>query len=135
MASLGCAEVSVYRRLRVAFSRPATSCARSVPRWADGEVYDSNRYTLFGMLRRLGCEVLDLGVVATIRRLLEATFRAAAAAADVVITSGGVSVGEADFVKPLMAQLGEVLFWKIAMKPGRPMAFGRIGTRCGGDGR
>ncbi|MEF8724932.1 MAG: gephyrin-like molybdotransferase Glp [Candidatus Accumulibacter delftensis] len=132
MASLGCAEVSVYRRLRVAFfSTGDELCSIGTP-LADGEVYDSNRYTIFGMLTRLGCEVLDLGVVGDDPATLEAAFRDAAAAADVVITSGGVSVGEADFVKPLMAQLGEVLFWKIAMKPGRPMAFGRLGSRGGG---
>jgi len=134
MASLGCAEVSVYRRLRVAFfSTGDELCSIGTP-LADGEVYDSNRYTIFGMLTRLGCEVLDLGVVRDDPATLEAAFRDAAAAADVVITSGGVSVGEADFVKPLMAQLGEVLFWKIAMKPGRPMAFGRLGPRGGAEG-
>lgn len=126
LASLGCAEVSVYRRLRVAFfSTGDELCSIGTP-LVDGQVYDSNRYTIFGMLSRLGCEVLDMGVVGDDPTTLEAAFRDAAAAADVVITSGGVSVGEADFVKRLMAQLGEVLFWKIAMKPGRPMAFGRL---------
>ncbi|WP_291994741.1 gephyrin-like molybdotransferase Glp [Candidatus Accumulibacter sp. ACC003] len=126
LASLGCAEVSVYRRLRVAFfSTGDELCSIGTP-LVDGQVYDSNRYTIFGMLSRLGCEVLDMGVVGDDPVTLEAAFRDAAAAADVVITSGGVSVGEADFVKRLMAQLGEVLFWKIAMKPGRPMAFGRL---------
>jgi molybdopterin molybdotransferase len=89
-------------------------------------VYDSNRYTLWGMLTRLGCEVIDMGVVKDDPVSLEAAFREAASCADAIITSGGVSVGEADFIKQLMAQLGEVAFWKIAMKPGRPMAFGRI---------
>jgi molybdopterin molybdotransferase len=127
MASLGFAEVTVKRRLRVAFfSTGDELCSIGSP-LAEGEVYDSNRYTLFGMLTRLGCEVLDMGVVRDDPALIEAAFRNAAANADVVITSGGVSVGEADFVKQLMAQMGEVLFWKIAMKPGRPMAFGRIG--------
>jgi len=127
MASLGFAEVSVKRRLRVAFfSTGDELCSIGSP-LAEGEVYDSNRYTLFGMLTRLGCEVIDMGVVRDDPALLEAAFREAATNADVVITSGGVSVGEADFVKQLMAQMGEVLFWKIAMKPGRPMAFGRIG--------
>ena len=127
IASLGIAEVAVLRRPRVAFfSTGDELCSIGRP-LADGEVYDSNRYTIFGMLTRLGCEVLDLGVVRDDSASLEAAFRDATAAADVVITSGGVSVGEADFVKPLMAKLGEVLFWKIAMKPGRPMAFGRIG--------
>lgn len=127
LASLGFAEVSVKRRLRVAFfSTGDELCSIGSP-LAEGEVYDSNRYTLHGMLTRLGCEVLDLGVVRDDPALIEAAFREAAANADVVITSGGVSVGEADFVKQLMTKMGEVLFWKIAMKPGRPMAFGRIG--------
>jgi len=131
IASLGFAEVTVRRRLRVAFfSTGDELCSIGSP-LAVGEVYDSNRYTLFGMLTRLGCEVLDMGVVRDDPAVLEAAFREAAANADVIITSGGVSVGEADFVKQLMAQLGEVLFWKIAMKPGRPMAFGRIGEAQG----
>ena len=126
IASLGCAEVSVFRRLRVAFlSTGDELCSIGTP-LGEGRVYDSNRYTIFGMLTRMGCEVLDLGVVRDDPATMEAAFREAAAAADVVISSGGVSVGEADFVKGLMAELGEVLFWKIAMKPGRPMAFGRL---------
>src|SRR5207245_5854915 len=92
----------------------------------EGEVYDSNRYTLHGMLERLGVEITDLGVVRDDRKALEAALRKAAKA-DAIITTGGVSVGEADFVRELMAKLGEVLFWKIAMLPGRPMAFGKIG--------
>src|SRR4029079_12508215 len=92
------------------------------------EVYDSNRYTLYGMLTRLGCDVMDMGVVPDVPRALEQAFATAAGAADVVITSGGVSVGEADYVRDLLGKLGEVLFWKIAMKPGRPLAYGRIGN-------
>jgi molybdopterin molybdotransferase len=80
------------------------------------------------MLERLGCEVLDMGVVRDDPKLLEQAFTDAADAADVVITSGGVSVGEADFVKAMLGRLGEVVFWKIAMKPGRPLAYGKIGT-------
>jgi molybdopterin molybdotransferase len=135
IASLGFAEVSVYRQLRVAFFSTGDELCSVGSQLADGQVYDSNRYTIFGMLTRMGCEVLDLGVVRDEPPALEAAFREAAAAADVVISSGGVSVGEADFVKALMTKLGEVLFWKIAMKPGRPMAFGCIGDRGeGGDG-
>ena len=92
------------------------------------EIYDSNRYTLHGMLARLHCDALDMGVVPDVPEALERAFASAAACADVVITSGGVSVGEADFVKALMGKLGEVLFWKIAMKPGRPLAYGKIGN-------
>jgi molybdopterin molybdotransferase len=127
IASLGIAEVSVRRRVRVAlFSTGDELCSLGTP-LGPGAVYDSNRYTLWGMLTRLGCEVIDMGVVRDDPAALEAAFGEAAGCADAIITSGGVSVGEADFIKQLMARLGEVAFWKIAMKPGRPMAFGRIG--------
>ncbi|MBI4290684.1 MAG: molybdopterin molybdotransferase MoeA [Betaproteobacteria bacterium] len=133
IASLGIARVNVRRRLRVAFFSTGdelrsldevASGAAAPPK--KGEIYDSNRYTLWGMLQRLGCEVIDMGVVRDDPVLLEAAFARAAASADAVITSGGVSVGEADYTKQMMAKLGEVVFWKIAMRPGRPMAIGRI---------
>ena len=127
IASLGIGEVSVRRRLRVAFFSTGDELTSIGSPLKEGQVYDSNRYTLHGMLARLGVEILDLGVVRDDPALLETAFRKASASADAVITTGGVSVGEADFVKQLMAKLGEVLFWKIAMRPGRPMAFGRVG--------
>jgi molybdopterin molybdotransferase len=127
IASLGIGEVRVKRRLRVAFFSTGDELASIGTKLKEGEVYDSNRYTLHGMLARLGVEITDLGVVRDDPKALEAAF-AKASFADAVITTGGVSVGEADFVKQLMAKLGEVLFWKIAMRPGRPMAFGRIGN-------
>ena len=127
IASLGIGEVAVYRKLRVAFFSTGDELKSIGSTLGEGEIYDSNRYTLHGMLTRLGCEVLDMGVVRDDPKLLERAFREAAGAADVVITSGGVSVGEADFVKDLLGKLGEVVFWKIAMKPGRPLAYGRIG--------
>ena len=131
-ASLGSAELPVLRRLRVAFFSTGDEL-RSIGEPLDaGCVYDSNRYTLWGMLARLGVELIDLGVVRDDPPALEAAFREAAACADAVITSGGVSVGEADYTKRIMAELGEVLFWRIAMRPGRPMAIGRIGA--GGNG-
>jgi molybdopterin molybdotransferase len=126
IASLGKGEVTVKRRLRVAFFSTGDELASIGTPLKQGEVYDSNRYTLHGMLAKLGVEITDLGVVRDDPEQLEAAFRKASQS-DVVITTGGVSVGEADFVKQLMAKLGEVLFWKIAMRPGRPMAFGRIG--------
>ena len=129
IASLGIAEVRVLRRLRVAFFSTGDELVSIGTPLAQGEVYDSNRYTLHGMLSTLGVESIDMGVVRDDPQKLEAAFVAAAAKADAIITTGGVSVGEADFVKQLMARLGEVLFWKIAMRPGRPMAFGRI--TCG----
>jgi len=127
LASLGLGEVTVYRRLRVAFFSTGDELTSIGTPLAEGAVYDSNRYTLYGMLTRLGCDIVDMGVVPDVPEKLEHAFAAAAANADVVITSGGVSVGEADFVRQLMDKLGEVLFWKIAMKPGRPLAYGKIG--------
>ena len=127
LASLGVGEVSVFRPLRVAFFSTGDELKSVGTALGEGEIYDSNRYTIHGMLTRLGCEVLDMGVVRDDPALLEKAFREAAANADVVITSGGVSVGEADFVKGMLAKLGEVVFWKIAMKPGRPLAYGKIG--------
>ncbi len=129
IASLGIGEVSVRRKLRVAFFSTGDELVSVGKNLKAGEVYDSNRYTLWGMLTRLGCEVIDLGVVRDDPEKLEAAFRKAAASADAVVTSGGVSVGEADFTRQMMAKLGEVVFWKIAMRPGRPMAFGRIRSR------
>ncbi|MSQ70088.1 MAG: molybdenum cofactor guanylyltransferase [Betaproteobacteria bacterium] len=127
LASLGMAEVGVRRRLRVAFFSTGDELRSIGEPLGEGQVYDSNRYTLWGMLTRLGCEVMDMGVVPDDEEKLEAAFRDAAACADAVVTSGGVSVGEADFTRALMARLGEVAFWKIAMRPGRPMAFGKVG--------
>ncbi|TAK82151.1 MAG: molybdopterin molybdenumtransferase MoeA [Betaproteobacteria bacterium] len=128
IASLGIGEVAVKRKLRVAFFSTGDELASVGTALKAGEVYDSNRYTLYGMLARLGVELIDLGVVRDDPAELEKAFTKASAQADAVITTGGVSVGEADFVKQLMAKLGEVLFWKIAMRPGRPMAFGKIGS-------
>ncbi len=135
LASLGQAEVPVRRRLRVAFFSTGDEL-RSIGEPLDaGCVYDSNRYTVWGMLQRLGVQAIDLGVVRDDPAALREAFSQAAACADAVITSGGVSVGEADHTKRIMAELGEVLFWRIAMRPGRPMAIGRIGTPPGAEGR
>jgi molybdopterin molybdotransferase len=127
LASLGLAEVAVRRRLRVAFFSTGDELASIGRALEEGEVYDSNRYTIYGMLARLGAEVIDLGVVRDDPAALERALKEAAAGADAIVSSGGVSVGEADFTREILARLGEVLFWKIAMRPGRPMAFGRVG--------
>jgi molybdopterin molybdotransferase len=127
IASLGIGEVKVKRARRVAFFSTGDELASIGAPLKEGEVYDSNRYTLHGMLSRLGVELIDMGVVRDAPDALEQAFRQASERADAVITTGGVSVGEADFVRQLMSRLGEVLFWKIAMRPGRPMAFGKIG--------
>jgi molybdopterin molybdotransferase len=126
LASLGIGEVPVRRRLKVAFFSTGDEL-RSLGQELDaGCVYDSNRYTLYGMLTRLGCDIIDMGVVRDDPRALEDALREACANADAIVTSGGVSVGAADYTKEIMARLGDVTFWKIGMRPGRPLAFGRI---------
>jgi molybdopterin molybdotransferase len=128
LASLGIAEVPVQRRLRVAFFSTGDELRSIGEPLDEGCVYDSNRYTLYGMLARLGCDMIDMGVVRDDPASLEAAFRCACENADAIITSGGVSVGAADYTKQMMAQLGDVTFWKIGMRPGRPMAFGKISS-------
>jgi len=128
IASLGIGEISVFRKLKVAFFSTGDELASIGEHIKEGQVYDSNRYTLYGMLKRLGVEIIDMGAITDEPELLEKTLLNAAKQADVVITSGGVSVGEADHMKQLLAKHGKVMFWKIAMKPGRPLAYGKIGA-------
>ncbi|MDP4075119.1 gephyrin-like molybdotransferase Glp [Acidovorax sp. A1169] len=134
VASLGLPTVTVHRRLRVAYFSTGDEILSLGEAPREGAVYDSNRYTVFGLLTRLGVEVIDLGVVRDEPALLEAAFRQAAQQADAIITSGGVSVGEADHTRTMMKQLGDVAFWRIAMRPGRPMAVGRLASDTS-DGR
>jgi molybdopterin molybdotransferase len=131
-ASLGVAEVAVKPRLRVAYFATGDEL-RTLEDHAGqpldpGELFDSNRHSLFGMLTRLGVEVIDLGVVGDTAEATRAALREAAEKADVVLTSGGVSAGEKDFVTDSLEEEGEVTFWKLAMRPGRPLACGRIGA-------
>ena len=125
-ASLGLQAVCCYRPLKVAYFSTGDEILSLGEPPREGAVYDSNRYTVFGLLTRLGCKVIDLGVVRDDPEALQAAFTRAAAQADAIITSGGVSVGEADHTKAMMKKLGDVAFWRIAMRPGRPMAVGRI---------
>ena len=127
VASLGIAKVKVNRQLRVAYFSTGDEVLSLGDAMREGAVYDSNRFTVFGLLTRMGCQVVDMGVVRDDPVLLEQAFSKASENADVIITSGGVSVGEADFTKAMMKKLGDVAFWKIAMRPGRPMAVGRLG--------
>jgi len=127
IASLGLPQVQVMRRLKVAYFSTGDEILSLGEAPREGAVFDSNRHTVRALLMRLGCEVIDLGVVGDDPTLLRQAFTEAAARADAVITSGGVSVGEADFTKAMMKELGDVAFWKIAMRPGRPMAVGRMG--------
>ena len=125
-ASLGLKTVRCYRQLKVAYFSTGDEILSLGESPREGAVYDSNRYTVYGLLTRLGCQVIDMGVVPDEPAALETAFTQAAMQADAIITSGGVSVGEADHTKAMMKKLGDVAFWRIAMRPGRPMAVGRI---------
>lgn len=126
LASLGIATVNVLRKVRVAFFSTGDELTPVGSLLKDGQIYDSNRYTLTAMLQRFGADIIDLGVVRDDRHSVEDAFTAASQRADIVITTGGVSVGDADYVKEMLEKLGKVNFWKIAMKPGRPLTFGTI---------
>ena len=127
LASFGIAEIDVHRRPVVAFFSTGDELKGIGSRLGEGDIYDSNRYTLHALLERLPVAIRDMGVIPDDPAAVRAAFAEAAAHADVVITSGGVSVGDADYVKQTLDALGKVDFWKIAMKPGRPLAFGRLG--------
>jgi len=126
IASLGYGEIAVKKRIKIAFFSTGDELCSAGEELGDGQIYDSNRYTVFSMLSELGVELIDLGIIRDQRDLIEQAFLDAAAQADVVITSGGVSVGDADFVKETLDKLGNINFWRIAMKPGKPLAFGKI---------
>ncbi len=128
LASLGFNEVIVYRKLKVALFSTGDELQQPGLPLVAGQIYDSNRYSLFGMLEELGVEIIDMGNIRDDKASLKTALLEAADQADVLITSGGVSVGEADYVKQLLAEIGEVVFWKIAMKPGKPLAYGKIGA-------
>ena len=127
-ASLGIGQLTVLQKPRVAFFSNGDELRPINEPLAIGEVYDSNRYTLHGMLTRVGVDTLDLGVVPDNPEQLQATFERASSNADLVITSAGASVGDADYVHHILKKIGEVGFWKIAMKPGRPLSVGKIGS-------
>jgi molybdopterin molybdotransferase len=126
LASVGISEVKVRRPLRVAFFSTGDELTGLGSPLAPGQIYDSNRYTLFALLTRAGLQCHDLGVIADDRDAVRAAFRQAAGMADLILTSGGVSVGEADYITETLQELGEVNFWRMAMKPGKPLAFGRV---------
>nr|WP_314419943.1 molybdopterin molybdotransferase MoeA [uncultured Erwinia sp.] len=126
LASLGIASVQVLRPLRVAIFSTGDELQSPGQPLAAGQIYDTNRFAVHLMLNKLGCEVIDLGIIRDDRDALRAAFNEADARADVVISSGGVSVGEADYTQRMLEELGEVTFWKLAIKPGKPFAFGRL---------
>ena len=127
LASIGAAEVDVLRRPRVAFFSTGDELCEVGTPTQPGQIYDSNRYTLFGMLQRLDTEIVDLGVIRDRPDELEAGLRRAAQGADLIVTTGGVSVGEADHLVEIFERLGQIDFWSIAIKPGRPTVFGTLG--------
>ena len=127
LASVGVAEVNVWRKPRVAFFSNGDELRSVGEPLAMGDVYDSNRYTLYGMLKRVEADFIDLGVVPDDPQQIRQAFLDGSRAGDMLITSAGASVGEADFIQQILAELGEVNFWKMAMKPGRPLAFGKVG--------
>jgi molybdopterin molybdotransferase len=126
LASMGIEEVNVRRKLRVSFFSTGNELRSLGQPLSEGEIYDSNRYTLHGMLSRLQVEIRDMGVIPDQPDVMRQAFLQASSNADVVITTGGVSVGDADYVKDIIAEIGKVDFWKLAIKPGRPLAFGKI---------
>ncbi len=127
LASLGIAEVRAFRTLRVAYFSTGDEIRPPGAPFEPGLVYDSNRFTMHGMLGRLGVDILDLGIVPDRRDAVRDAFREASARADIVLSSGGASTGEADYVREVLAELGQVGFWRIAIRPGRPLAFGFLG--------
>lgn len=126
IASFGLSELRVYRRPRVAFFSTGDELRSIGETLEEGEIFDSNRYTLFGMLKELPVDIIDMGVIHDDKDSIRDAFIQASEMADFVITSGGVSVGEADYIKPTLKELGDTHFWKIRMKPGRPLTFGTL---------
>lgn len=126
IASLGIANLQVFRKLKVAVISSGDELKSLDETLSQGDIYDSNRYSIIGLLSRLNVEVIDFGIIKDDKNLLRKAFNDADAQADVVITSGGVSVGEADFIKEILAEIGEIGFWKLAIKPGKPFAFGKL---------
>jgi len=126
IASLGIHEVCVYRKLKVAVISSGDELKNLGEPLQAGDIYDSNRYTIIALLSRLNVEVIDFGIIKDDVALITDAVQRADQQADVVITSGGVSVGEADFIKDVLTDLGEIGFWKLAIKPGKPFAFGKL---------
>ena len=128
LASLGFAEISVYRKLKIAIFSTGDELVQPGNALASGQIYDSNRFTLIGLLTELGADFIDMGNIRDDKESIRAALLKASSESDVIITSGGASVGEADYIKALLDEIGEVVFWKLAMKPGRPLAYGKIGA-------
>lgn len=126
LASLGFADVAITRPIRVAIFSTGDEVQQPGETQKTNCIYDSNRYTLFALLKKIGCEVVDMGIIEDSEKALEKTLQEASEQADMILSSGGVSVGDADYIKTVLAKLGQINFWRINMRPGRPLAFGQI---------
>ena len=126
LASLGLAEVTVFRKLKVAFFSTGDELKQAGETLNTGDIYESNGQVIHALMTRLGMEVFDLGIIADDKELIRQAFLKADEMADVVISSGGVSVGDADYTKEVLDEIGNINFWKVAMKPGKPFAFGKL---------
>ncbi|MCG9752366.1 bifunctional molybdopterin-guanine dinucleotide biosynthesis adaptor protein MobB/molybdopterin molybdotransferase MoeA [Vibrio brasiliensis] len=129
IASLGFGDCDVYRKLKVAVFSTGDEVQAPGSEQKANSIFDSNRFTIMGMLQNLGCEILDFGILEDNQQTMVDALQQASAQADVVITSGGVSVGDADYIKLALDQLGSIDFWRINMRPGRPLAFGQINDK------
>ncbi|MBE4100266.1 bifunctional molybdopterin-guanine dinucleotide biosynthesis adaptor protein MobB/molybdopterin molybdotransferase MoeA [Vibrio parahaemolyticus] len=129
IASLGFGEANVFRKLKVAVFSTGDEVQAPGTEQKANSIYDSNRFTIMGMLEKLGCEILDFGILEDNEQLMIEALENASAQADVVMTSGGVSVGDADYIKLALDKLGQIDFWRINMRPGRPLAFGQINNK------
>jgi len=129
LASMGLSSVEVFKPVRVAIFSTGDEVVDQGKALPEFGIYDTNRFTLRGMLTRLGCEVIDLGIIEDDQRSLSEALAQAASSADIMLSSGGVSMGEADYIKSALKKEGRVDFWRIAMRPGRPLAFGDVGVR------
>jgi molybdopterin molybdotransferase len=124
IASIGISRVKVFKKLKVSFFSTGDEVVKAGQPIKSGQVYDSNHFTIQSMLKRINVECVDLGIIPDDKKLIEETFKHAAKISDAIITTGGVSVGKADYMKDILKKLGKVLFWKLSIKPGRPMAYG-----------
>ena len=128
IASIGISRMKVFKKLKVSFFSTGDEVVKAGQPIKSGQVYDSNHFTIQSMLRRINVECVDLGIIPDDKKLIEKTFKNAAKISDAIITTGGVSVGKADYMKDILKKLGKVLFWKLSIKPGRPMAYGAFET-------
>ena len=126
IASLGLSKIKVFKKLKVGFFSTGDEIVKAGAKIKSGQVYNSNHFTIYSMLSRLNIESIDLGLIPDSKIIIKKTLLKAAKQADVIITTGGVSVGEADYMKEVLKEVGQVLFWKLSIKPGRPMAYGKI---------